>query len=85
VDSGRGSEVQIFQKHDTRLHGGSGSQEVLTSEYLRKYIIYVRRRWVRVAGLCSCLSGSGCLRKPIISPAAEVGTGGGVMQPPKRT
>jgi len=53
VDSGHGSEVQIFQKHDTRLHGGSGNQEVLTSEYLRKYIIYVRRRWVvRVAGAC---------------------------------
>jgi len=39
------SEPQIFMKHDTRLHGASSNQEVLTSEYLRKFIIYVRRRW----------------------------------------
>jgi hypothetical protein len=56
MDQDPNVEPQIFMKHDTRLHGGSGNQEVMTSEYLRKFIIYVRRRcvcmWVWV---CACV------------------------------
>jgi len=47
MDAESNAEPQIFMKHDTRLHGGSSKKEVLTSEYLRKFIIYVRRRYVR--------------------------------------
>eukprot|EP00983_Pelagomonas_calceolata_P068136 1149775-Pelagomonas_calceolata.AAC.10 len=47
MDAESNAEPQIFMKHDTRLHGGSSKKEVLTSEYLRKFIIYVRRRWER--------------------------------------
>ncbi|KAF5830011.1 MCM2/3/5 family-domain-containing protein [Dunaliella salina] len=47
MDAESNAEPQVFMKHDTRLHGGSSKKEVLTSEYLRKFIIYVRRRYVR--------------------------------------
>jgi len=51
MDQDPNVEPQIFMKHDTRLHGGSGNQEVMTSEYLRKFIIY--------EGACVC--GCGCV------------------------
>jgi hypothetical protein len=38
-----GGEPVILLKRDTRLHGG-GSAELLTSEFLRKYIVFARRR-----------------------------------------
>ena len=52
MDSGVSEGPAAFMKRDSRF-GGAGGQEALTADFLRKYIIYARRRCVCVC-VCAC-------------------------------
>ncbi|GLC36964.1 hypothetical protein PLESTB_000173500 [Pleodorina starrii] len=54
-------DIKMWLKIDTRLHGAAAEseQQVLTTEFLRKYLIFAKRKYARAAAQAAAKGGPG--------------------------